>query len=707
LSQVLQAPGTRGGAADTVLRVEELTVRFPTPRGLLRAVNGVSFDLEAGETLAVVGESGCGKSATALSLMRLLPEPPAQVSGRVWYGHQDILSLDEPELREIRGAQIAMVFQDPQSSLNPVLKVGTQIVETLQLHLRLGRREARRQAADLLGMVGIPDAVRRLDAYPHEFSGGMRQRVMIAMALSCQPKIVIADEPTTALDVSIQAQILELLRRVIAESGTAMIIISHDLSVVAGLADRVAVMYAGEIVEIGPTERVFAHPRHPYTRALLECIPRLDESRKERLSSIEGSLPDLQLPKRGCPFAPRCGFVMERCWTDAPVMEEKAPGQWAASWSDLSSLTIQRDTLPSDPQLVARLPPSAGGNGSDGHLLEVRDLRVHFPIGPKWPWMAERRVLKAVDGIDLDVVRGRTLGIVGESGCGKSTTGRAILQLIRPTEGEVLFEGRDLRRLDERALRHVRPRMQMVFQDPYGSLNPRLTVGEMVAEPLIVHRTVPRKQVGSRVTKLLEMVGLRANLVEWYPHQLSGGLRQRVSIARALALQPSLIVADEPTSALDVSVRAQILNLMQDLQREHGLAYVFISHDLSVVRHMSDLVAVMYLGKVVEIADRDTLYLDPQHPYTQALLSVVPIPDPAVEKARRRLPIKGDLPNPAEPPKGCHFNTRCPFAFDRCFGEEPPLYQLGPGHRAACFLAEPNAGAGRGQAAPAPERRRS
>jgi oligopeptide transport system ATP-binding protein len=311
-------------------------------------------------------------------------------------------------------------------------------------------------------------------------------------------------------------------------------------------------------------------------------------------------------------------------------------------------------------------------------------------------------VLKAVDGLDLDVVRGKTLGIVGESGCGKSTTGRAILQLIRPTGGEVLFEGRDLRRLDERALRQVRPRMQMVFQDPYGSLNPRLTIGEMVAEPLIVHRTLPRKEVGTRVAELLEMVGLRPTLAEWYPHQLSGGLRQRVSIARALALQPALIVADEPTSALDVSVRAQILNLMQDLQRQHRLAYVFISHDLSVVRHMSDLVGVMYLGKVVEVADRDTLYLNPQHPYTQALLSVVPIPDPAVEKARRRLPIKGDLPNPADPPRGCPFNTRCPFAFDRCFVEEPPLYGLGPRHRAACFLAEPDRRAAGAPEAPRP-----
>ncbi|PZR90391.1 MAG: glutathione ABC transporter ATP-binding protein [Candidatus Nephthysia bennettiae] len=522
----------------------------------------------------------------------------------------------------------------------------------------------------------------------------MRQRVMIAMALSCGPRILVADEPTTALDVSVQAQILELLRSVIAEAHTSLIIISHDLSVVAGLADRIAVMYAGEIVEIGPTGQVFAHPRHPYTRALLECIPRLDEARKDRLSSIEGSLPDLQLPKVGCPFAPRCGFVMERCWTDAPVLEQKAPGQWAASWSDLSGLPLQRETIPPP---MAPGPTRAGPAEADGDgtVLEVKDLRVHFPMGIKWPWMDERPVLKAVDGVSLEVVKGRTLGIVGESGCGKSTTGRAILQLVPPTGGEVLLEGRSLRGLDERALRQLRPHMQMVFQDPYSSLNPRMTIGEMVGEPLIVHRTTPRNRVGQRVAELLEMVGLRPGLADWYPHQLSGGLRQRVSIARALALRPSLIVADEPTSALDVSVRAQILNLMQDLQREHGLSYVFISHDLSVVRHMSDLVAVMYLGKVVELADRDTLYVNPQHPYTQALLSVVPIPDPAVERTRRRTPIQGDVPNPAHPPRGCNFNTRCPFAFDRCFVEEPPLIDLGPRHRAACFLAKPEPEAAR------------
>jgi peptide/nickel transport system ATP-binding protein len=689
-----QQPESLPGTRTALLSVEDLYVSFRTPRGRLRAVNGVSFDLVAGETLAIVGESGCGKTATALSLTRLLPEPAARLSGRIDYRGQDVLAMSEPKLREIRGAQIAMVFQDPMSSLNPVLKVGIQIEETLQLHLKLGRRDARRRAVELLGMVGIPDASRRLDSYPHEFSGGMRQRAMIAMALSCGPRILVADEPTTALDVSVQAQILELLRNVIAEADTSLIIISHDLSVVAGLADRIAVMYAGEIVEMGPTEQVFAHPRHPYTRALLECIPRLDEARKDRLSSIEGSLPDLALPKVGCPFAPRCGFVLERCWSDAPVMEQKAPGQWASSWSDLSRLPLQRETIPAP---MARGPTRTAAAEADGNgtVLQVRDLRVHFPMGIRWPWMHERPVLKAVDGVSLEVVKGRTLGIVGESGCGKSTTGRAILQLVAPTGGEVLLEGRSLRGLDERALRQLRPHMQMVFQDPYSSLNPRMTIGEMVGEPLIVHRTTPRNRVGQRVAELLEMVGLRPALADWYPHQLSGGLRQRVSIARALALRPSLIVADEPTSALDVSVRAQILNLMQDLQREHGLSYVFISHDLSVVRHMSDLVAVMYLGKVVELADRDTLYVNPQHPYTQALLSVVPIPDPAVERARRRTPIQGDVPNPAHPPKGCNFNTRCPFAFDRCFVEEPPLHDLGPGHRAACFLAKPEPEAGR------------
>jgi peptide/nickel transport system ATP-binding protein len=668
-------------APATVLSVEDLSVTFRTPAGPLHAVHGVSFDLREAETLAIVGESGCGKSATALSLLRLLPTPPAEVTGAIRFEGDDLMAMPEEAVREVRGRRIAMVFQDPMSSLNPVRTIGVQMEEVLRVHLGLGRGAARRRSAELLDSVGIPAPVRQLDSYPHQLSGGMRQRVMIAMALSCEPRVLVADEPTTALDVSIQAQILELLRTVTAERGTSMILISHDLSVVAGLADRIAVMYAGRIMETGATGAVFAHPRHPYAKGLLECIPRLDRPLTRRLVSIEGGLPDPLGAPAGCPFAPRCEFVMDRCRTEMPPLEAKAPDQRAACWADLSSVTPRTG--------VAGEPAPAPARAAEP-LVRVEDLEVHFPLGADLP-LRRRRALRAVDGVTFDVRRGETLSIVGESGCGKSTTGRALLRLVTVTSGRVVFDGEDLLPLAGDALRRLRPRLQMVFQDPYGSLDPRMSVRDLVGEPLRVHRVTGGRLVGRRVLELLEMVGLPAGAADRFPHQLSGGQRQRVGIARALALQPSLLVADEPTSALDVSVRAQILNLMQDLQERLGLTYVFISHDLSIVRHMSSRVAVMYLGKIVELADRDTLYADPRHPYTQALLATVPVPDPAVERGRRRAAMRGDVPNPADPPHGCRFNTRCPLAFDRCFAEEPPLVELGAGHHAACFLAQPAA----------------
>jgi len=516
----------------------------------------------------------------------------------------------------------------------------------------------------------------------------MRQRVMIAMGLSCEPKILIADEPTTALDVSIQAQILELLREMTAAHGTSLLMISHDLSVVAGLADRIAVMYAGELVETGPTAGVFDHPRHPYASGLLECIPRLDRPRTVRLRSIDGGLPDPHRQRAGCPFAPRCQLVMDRCWAEMPPLEEKAPGQQAACWADLT--VGARLASPSTSDRPASQP--GPHTPKEEPLLEVRDLTVHFPLGARLPF-SKGTVLRAVDGVSFEVSSGETLSIVGESGCGKTTTGRAVLRLVEVTAGQVRFKGTDLVGLAAETLRQLRPHFQMVFQDPYGSLDPRMTVGEVVAEPLRVHRAAGGQALGKRVSGLLDMVGLPDRMSRRYPHQLSGGQRQRVAIARALALNPSLIVADEPTSSLDVSVRAQILNLMQDLQDERGLTYVFISHDLSIVRHMSSRVAVMYLGKVVELADRDRLYANPQHPYTQGLLATVPVPDPAIERRRTRAAMRGDVPNPADPPRGCRFNTRCPLAFDRCFEEKPPLTDLGRKHLAACFLAQPEAAA--------------
>jgi len=670
-------------AAATVLSVEDLAVTFRTPAGPLRAVRGVSFTLGEAETLAIVGESGCGKSVTALSLLRLLPSPPAEVSGAVRFEGEDLMAMPEEAMREVRGRRIAMVFQDPMSSLNPVRTIGVQMEEVLRVHLGLGRGAARRRSADLLDSVGIPAPEHRLDSYPHQLSGGMRQRVMIAMALSCEPRVLVADEPTTALDVSIQAQILELLRTVTAEHGTALILISHDLSVVAGLADRIAVMYAGHIMETGPTGAVFAHPHHPYAKGLLECIPRLDRPLTRRLLSIEGGLPDPHRASAGCPFAPRCEFVMDRCLTQMPPLEAKAPDQLAACWADLTTV-VPRTSIPG----VPATGPGTSEPPAGEPLVRVEDLRVHFPFGAELP-LRRRRALRAVDGVTFEVRRGETLSIVGESGCGKSTTGRALLRLVSVTSGRVVFDGQDLLPLSGDALRRLRPHLQMVFQDPYSSLDPRMSVRDLVAEPLRVHRAAEARMVGPRVLELLDMVGLPAGAADRFPHQLSGGQRQRVGVARALALHPSLLVADEPTSALDVSVRAQILNLMQDLQERLGLTYVFISHDLSIVRHMSSRVAVMYLGRIVELADRDTLYADPRHPYTQGLLATVPIPDPAVERGRRRAAMRGDVPDPADPPRGCRFNTRCPLAFDRCFVEEPPLLELGGGHQAACFLAQP------------------
>jgi peptide/nickel transport system ATP-binding protein len=671
----------------TLLSVEDLSVTFRTAAGPLHAVRNISFTLAEGETLALVGESGCGKSATALSLTRLLPSPPAEVDGSVIFEGENLLALDHDELRSVRGRRIAMVFQDPMSSLNPVRTIGRQMEEMLRVHLNMSRGQARRRSAELLGSVGIPTPMRHLDSYPHQLSGGMRQRVMIAMGLSCEPRILIADEPTTSLDVSIQAQILELLRTMTAAHGTSLLMISHDLSVVAGLADRIAVMYAGQLVETGPTARVFHHPRHPYAKGLLECIPRLDRPRTLRLRSIDGGLPDPHETPAGCPFAPRCPLVMDRCWTDAPRLEEKAPLQRAACWADLSS--VEQTSPRPDRAAVGSTP---GADGPNEALLEVRDLKVHFPVGSRLPF-ATRGVLRAVDGVTFDVPRAQTLSIVGESGCGKTTTGRALLRLVDVTAGQVIFKGADLVRLPEETLRQRRPEFQMVFQDPYSSLDPRMTVRDAVAEPLRVHQATPGSGIAGRVAELLQMVGLPGRTINRYPHQLSGGQRQRVGIARALALNPSLVVADEPTSALDVSVRAQILNLMQDLQQQWGLTYVFISHDLSIVRHMSNRVAVMYLGKIVEVADRDTLYANPQHPYTQGLLATVPVPDPAIERQRTRAALPGDVPNPLDPPRGCRFNSRCPLAFDRCFEEEPPLADLGRRHQAACFLAQPEAAA--------------
>ena len=545
-------------ASEALLSVADLRVGFATEGGRVQAVDGVSFELAAGEVLAIVGESGSGKSVTAQAIMGLVPSRNATVEGSIRLRGRELAGASEAELQEVRGAMVAMVFQDPMTSLNPVYRVGAQIVEAIQAHRpEVGRAEARERAIELLDSVGIPEPQRRVDRYPHEFSGGMRQRAMIAMALALEPQILIADEPTTALDVTIQAQILELLRRLNRERGLATIVITHDFGVVAEIADRVLVMHEGRIVERGGLDDVFYAAKDPYTRKLLGAVVRLDQA-----------------------------------------------------------------------------PPLRPGRGEPA-LLEVTDLVKHFPVRRGLLFDREVDRVRAVDGVSFSVARGETLGLVGESGSGKSTLSRAVLGLLAPTSGSVRFEGREIAGLSRRQMRPLRPEMQMVFQDPYASLNPRKRVGQIVGEPLRIQGRASGAELRGQVHELLERVGLSPEHHDRYPHEFSGGQRQRIGIARALALRPKLIVADEPVSALDVSIRAQILDLLADLQEELGLAYVFVAHDIGVVRHVSDRIAVMHEGRIVEQGPADQVCERPSDPYTQTLLAAVPVPDPRETRARR------------------------------------------------------------------------
>ncbi len=659
--------------AGPLLEVDNLQVQFATPRGVVRAVQGVSWQVSAGETLALVGESGCGKSVSALAVMRLLADS-AQVSGRILFDGRDLLALPDAEMRKIRGRDIAMVFQDPMSSLNPVLDIGYQMAEPLRIHLGMNADAARERSIELLQRVGIPDAARRLGQYPHQFSGGMRQRVMIAIALACNPRLIIADEPTTALDVTIQAQILGLMQELSRELGIALVIITHNLGVVARYADRVSVMYAARMAEQAAATALFAQPLHPYTAGLLRSVPRLDRPRGARLETIDGAPPDLLDPPPGCRFAPRCAWRVDACVQALPELLEVAPQRWSAC---LRAPEILQ-------QVAANASSSvAGVTKTLDHavpLLQVRGLKTYFDIG------SDRPPLRAVDDLSFDIVRGETLGLVGESGCGKSTVGRSLLRLEQATAGQILFDGTEVTQATGETLQRYRRQVQVIFQDPYSSLNPRMTIGQIIAEPLLVYKLQPDANAAqARVRELLQQVGLFDYMAERYPHQLSGGQRQRVGIARALALEPSFIICDEPVSALDVSIQAQIINLLEDLQSQLGLTYLFIAHDLAVVRHIADRVMVMYLGKVMEIADRDALYAEPLHPYTQLLLAAVPIPDPALEAQRLRSVPAGEVPGAPVTSSGCVFQARCPRVTAECGESVPPLREIRPGHYAACF----------------------
>lgn len=669
-----------------VLQIEGLQVEFRTSRGLVRAVQNVSYDVMPGEMVAIVGESGSGKSVSALAVLGLLPKKTARIpSGRVMFDGHDLLQCSESQMQKIRGRDIGMIFQEPMTSLNPVLSIGDQLTEPLKIHLKMDKAAALERAAELLGLVGISDAERRLRQFPHEFSGGMRQRVMIAIGLACNPKLLIADEPTTALDVTIQAQILELMKQLSRDLGIAMIVITHNLGVVARYADRVNVMYAAQITEKASAETLFSAPRHPYTAGLLRAVPRLDQGREARLATIEGLPPDLMNPPEGCRFADRCPARTSAC-AAMPELTEIAEGHMSACHrSSEMNASFRANLYPSSQEYQAAPQSDSGGNA-----LVVENLckDFHVKLGRN-PLSKKFATVKAVNDVSFSVEAGKTLGLVGESGCGKTTVGRSILRLLDPTAGAVEFEGRNIATLREAELKPMRRNMQVIFQDPFASLNPRMTVGEIIAEPLTVYGLVPDATAARRrVGELLGDVGLPLYMSERYPHQLSGGQRQRVGIARALAMEPSTIICDEPVSALDVSVQAQIINLLEELQERLGLTYIFIAHDLAVVRHISHRVAVMYLGRVVEIADCDTLYSNPVHPYTKALMDAAPIPDVAIERGRQPRALQGEIPSPLNPPPGCVFSSRCPFATDECRSTVPELRDVAANHRAACIKFE-------------------
>ncbi|MFZ3036813.1 MAG: ABC transporter ATP-binding protein [Rugosibacter sp.] len=707
-----------------LLTVKDLVIDI----GQSRPIDGISFAIAAGECFALLGESGCGKSMTALALMRLLPPNAAVSQGSIEFAAKenqalDLLSLPEQKMRQIRGGGIGMIFQEPATSLNPVMRIGQQIGEALALHGQRQRQAAR--AIELLTQVGIPDPVRRLDEYPFQLSGGMKQRVMIAMALAGRPQLLIADEPTTALDVTIQAQVLDVLDRLRREQGMAVLLISHDLGVVARMADRVGVMYAGQLVETAPRAAFFERPTHPYAVRLFAALP--DPSRRgSQLATIPGSVPPANTRYTGCRFAARCSDAMPVCRTAMPAwrgVENAAANSFAneppnaaanQAAEKVRSMHAVRCFLECAPQAAAPVEagkievesasPGVAIQGNALPLLAVTGLKVHFPIRRG---VLQRTVghVRAVDGVSFTLHAGRTLALVGESGCGKTTAGKAILQLVPPTGGQVNLRGQSLAGLSAREMRPLRAQMQMIFQDPFASLNPRMRVGEIIAEGMRA-LAVGTGEVGAaagkrssgknpstqatpyaaRVAMLLERVGLHAGMADRYPHEFSGGQRQRIAIARALAVNPALLVCDEPTSALDVSVQAQILNLLAQLQREHQLAFLFITHNIAVVDYLAHEVAVMYLGQIVEQGTTDEVLRNPQHPYTKALLAAVL---PVHGLIRPREPLSGEMPSAANPPSGCHFHPRCPLADAGCRSQAPLDVVISATHRVRCLKIQP------------------
>lgn len=673
-----------------VLSVRDLRITFPSEAGPVEAVRGVGFDLLPGRTLGIVGESGSGKSATAMAVMGLLP-PSAELRGQVLLGGRDLIGLGDKELSAVRGNSIGMVFQDPLSALTPILSVGRLLSDALRVHQDLTKRAAREQAVELLDLVGIPDPRGRAKSFPHEFSGGMRQRVVIAMAIANKPSVLVADEPTTALDVTVQAQILDVLRLAQQETGAGLVLITHDLGVVAGHADDIAVMYAGRFVERAGVDELFRRPTMPYTARLLAAVPTVDSGVHRPLVPIGGEPPALVDLPGGCPFASRCAVAQDACRADEPELREiTGHGHVACLRADEiadGTLDPAGDTAPDD------LPGGSGPTATGEVVLRVEDLVKTFPVTKGA--LLKRRVgtLHAVNRVSFELRAGETLGLVGESGSGKTTTLLEVLRLKQPEGGRIEIVGTDVGTVDSTArVRELRRDVQIVMQDPLGALNPRLPVFQLLAEPLqSIGRD--RESIRSRIHELLTLVGLDASVSGRFPAALSGGQRQRVGIARALATEPKLLALDEPLSALDVSVQAGVINLLARLKRELGLAYLVVAHDLAVVRYVSDRIAVMYLGHIVETGDTETIFSDPKHPYTRALLSAIPVPDPQRERARERVVLQGEQPSATRPPAGCVFVDRCPLyrladedVRRRCRTERPePTAVAGrPGHQYAC-----------------------
>ena len=669
----------------SLLELKDVRTDIRLKKSTVHALDGVSLSVDTGQTLGIVGESGCGKTMTAMSVMQLLPNGGEVVGGEVLLDGRDLLKLSEREMAKVRGNDIGMIFQDPMTSLNPTMTIGRQISESVRIHRGIDKKEAHERAIEVLSLVGMPSPQRRAVDYPHQLSGGMRQRAMIAMALANEPKLLIADEPTTALDVTVQKQILELIDGLKHRLGMAVILVTHDLGVIAGRADKIAVMYAGRVVETTSTEALYSNPRHPYTEALFDSLPERGAESGTKLYSIPGLPPDLTAPPTGCRFAARCRYAQDTCREQDPHLSGETEAHHYACFFPVGAVEKSAKAVPvtlTEATSNEVIPQTQIG----APLLTVTNLVKEYPITAGAIMRRKIGAVSAVADVSFTIYEGETLGLVGESGCGKTTVGKLLVGLEDATSGSITYGDKNLV-ADRHARSSARKQIQLMFQDSYAAMDPRMRVRSVLREPLDIQKVGDKASRDNRIGELFDQVGLPRTSLERYPHEFSGGQRQRVGLARALTLAPKLVVADEPVSALDVSIQSQVLNLMKDLQVEFGLSYLFISHDLSVVRYLSDRIGVMYLGKLVEIGPADSVYSNPVHHYTRGLLDTIPVADPEVEKAKEDKGIAGELPSAIDPPSGCRFRTRCPAAQSLCAEQEPPLVEFGTnGHKAACHF---------------------